>query len=95
MGRADALLGRSWCPRSWRSHQGRDAMPRAPSFESFRLTGDGNFLMTPDEHRAIAALLRDEAANDTRAAILATLHCMLAEAIQLRIDEQCPPTVPQ
>ena len=71
-------------------------MPRAPSFESFRLGGDGGSLMTPDEHRAAAALLRDEAAEcrDGEAAVLAVLHNVLAEALQLRIDEQCPPTAP-
>jgi hypothetical protein len=26
--------------------------------------------------------------------VLAALHNVLAEAIQLRIDEQCPPTAP-
>jgi hypothetical protein len=72
-------------------------MPRAPNFELLRLNGDGNFLMTPDEHRAAAVLLRDEAADscESKAAVLAALHNVLAEAIQLRIDEQCPSTAPQ
>ena len=53
--------------------------------------------MTPDEHRAAASLLREAAAErgDGEAAVLAVLHNVLAEAIQLRIDEQCPPTAPQ
>jgi hypothetical protein len=69
-------------------------MPRAPNFEAFRLSAD--FPMTPDEHRAAAALLQDEAATcgDGPAAVLAVLHNVLAKAIQLRIDEQCPPTAP-
>jgi hypothetical protein len=68
-------------------------MPRA---KSFRLSGDGDFLMTPDEHRAAASLLREAAAEcgDGEAAVLAVLHNVLAEALQLRIDEQCPPTAP-
>ena len=72
-------------------------MDRAPNSQLFRLRCDGNFLMTPDQHRAAAALLRDEAAElgNTKAATLAALHNVLAEAIQLRIDEQCPPTAPQ
>jgi hypothetical protein len=71
-------------------------MPCAPKFEALRLSGDGDFLMTPDEHRAAAALLREEAAacGDAKAAVLASLHSVLAEAVQLRIDEQCPPTAP-
>jgi hypothetical protein len=46
---------------------------------------------------AAAALLRYEAAErgDRQAAVLAILHNILAEAIQLRIDEQCPPAAPQ
>jgi hypothetical protein len=69
-------------------------MPHAPNFDAFRVSADSP--MTPDEHRAAAALLRDEAAacGDGRAAVLAVLHNVLAEAIQLRIDEQCPPTAP-
>jgi hypothetical protein len=72
-------------------------MPGVPNSEAFRLSADGNFLMTPDEHRAAAALLRDQAAEhrDGKAAVLAVLHSVLAEAIQLRIDEKCPPTAPQ
>jgi hypothetical protein len=72
-------------------------MPSAPNSDAFRLSGDGDFLMTPDEHRAAAALLRDEATDrgDSNAAVLAALHNVLAEAVQLRIDEQCPPTAPR
>jgi hypothetical protein len=72
-------------------------MPRAPDRKDFRLRGDADTLMTPDEHRAAAALLRDEALvhGDGAAAVLATIHSVLAEALQLRIDEQCPPVAPQ
>jgi len=71
-------------------------MPRAPKSEALRLSGDGDFLMTPDEHRAAAALLREAAAacGDAKAAVLSSLHSVLAEAVQLRIDEQCPRTAP-
>jgi hypothetical protein len=77
--------------------RGGDAMRTVRDVEAFRLNGDGNFLMTPDEHRAAAVLLGDEAAEcgDSQAAVLAVLHNVLAEAMQLRIDEQCPPTAPQ
>jgi hypothetical protein len=70
-------------------------MPRVPTLESFRLDGNAGSLLTPDEHRAAAARLRDEASGYGAAgAVLAALHSVLAEAIQLRIDEQCPPTAP-
>jgi hypothetical protein len=71
-------------------------MSRARNLDAFRLGGDAGSLMTPDEHRAAAALLRDEASEHGcgRAAVLAALHNVLAEALQLRIDEQCPPTAP-
>ena len=65
--------------------------------EAFLLGGERGCLMAPDEHRAAAALLRAEASEqrDGEAAVLAALHSVLAEALQLRVDEQCPPTAPQ
>jgi hypothetical protein len=55
--------------------------------EAFLLGGERGCLMAPDEHRAAAALLR----ADGEAAVLAALHSVLAEALQLRVDEQCRP----
>jgi hypothetical protein len=73
-----------------------EAMPRVPYSQRLRLSCGDNFLMTPDKHRVAAALLRNEAADlgDAKAATLAILHDVFAVAIQLRIDEQCPPTAP-
>jgi hypothetical protein len=71
-------------------------MPRPLHSQLLRLSCGENFLMTPDKHRAAAALLRSEAAElgCAKAATLATLHDVFAEAMQLWIDEQCPPTAP-
>ncbi len=71
-------------------------MQRPRHSQLLRFSCGDNFLMTPEKHRAAAALLRAEAARlgCAQAATLATLHAVFAEAMQLRIDEQCPPTAP-
>jgi hypothetical protein len=49
------------------------------------------FVMTPDQHRAVAKDLR-RMVNDPKAQQLATAHEQLAVAIQKRLDERMRPS---
>jgi hypothetical protein len=49
-----------------------------------QFTRDGNFLRTPDEHRAAARRLRQS--DDLKAKELAPVHEHLADAIQRRLE---------
>jgi hypothetical protein len=55
----------------------------------FQASRDGTFRMTPDEHRAAVAQLRQLAGE------LAACHELLARVIQKRLDEPVPPLAPR